>query len=364
VGFACMFAGCAGSSAASGPTRGSGLRLNELQVIGTHNSYKKAIQPELLEHMIEQRPGAISLDYQHLSLSDQLSLGVRNLELDVYWDPEGGRYADPLGNRLLEEQGIEPWPLEGAAALYEVGFKVIHGADFDFRTHHVRLEDALSEMREWSESNGNHVPIVVTVNTKYSKQDVPGAVDPAAFDELALRRLNDTIVAELAGRLLTPDDVRQNAESVAEGIRDFGWPRIDDVRGEYLFVLDQRGDVRSRYLEAYPGLFGAVFFTLSSGAELNSGFYVINDPVRDEHEIRKRVDEGYMVRTRADAGTHEARDDNLTRFRIARDSGAQVITTDYPIPDRRVSDRYMVRFGDGGFVRANPVTAGPAAPIE
>jgi hypothetical protein len=83
---------------------------------------------------------------------------------------------------------------------------------------------------------------------------------------------------------------------------------------------------------------------------------IINDPQRDGDRIRDLVRAGYIVRTRADAGTREARAEDRSRFEAAKASGAQVITTDYPIPDRKMSDRYVVRFDDGGFVRVNPVT--------
>ena len=41
---------------------------------------------------------ARDLDYTHRSLREQLSrLGIRQLELDCYADPDGGRFARPLG---------------------------------------------------------------------------------------------------------------------------------------------------------------------------------------------------------------------------------------------------------------------------
>jgi len=83
---------------------------------------------------------------------------------------------------------------------------------------------------------------------------------------------------------------------------------------------------------------------------------VMNDPVRDEAKIRDLVRQGFMVRTRADADTKEARANDLSRFEAAQRSGAQVITTDYYIPDRSIDDRYIVRFEGGGLIRANPVT--------
>lgn len=341
----------------------SGLQMNEVQVIGTHNSYKLAIQPELMEAMAKVNRNARSLDYQHLSLTDQLNLGVRNLELDVYWDPEGGRYADPLGNRMLRALGVEPWPVDpdDARALAEPGLKVIHDADFDFRTHHVRLEGALAELAAWTDANPTHVPVVVTVNMKQGRASVPGAVEPAPFDAGAHRAINDALRTTLAHRLLRPDDVRRGHPTLRAALAAGGWPAIDAVRGTYLFVLDHTGETMATYLAEFPNLEGAAFFTASAPGEPTAGVLVVNDPVLDEARIRDLVGRGYLVRTRADAGTTEAREEDLARFEAAQRSGAQVITTDYPIPDRRLSDRYFIRFERGAFVRRNPVVH-PARP--
>ena len=88
----------------SSPT--AGLRLNQIQVVGSHNSYKQAISPALLEYYQKRRPEvAESLDYWHPRLSSQLSLGLRKLELDVFHDPDGGRYANPSGLGWAPETG-------------------------------------------------------------------------------------------------------------------------------------------------------------------------------------------------------------------------------------------------------------------
>jgi hypothetical protein len=61
--------------------------------------------------------------------------------------------------------------------------------------------------------------------------------------------------------------------------------------------------------------------------------------------IRDLVGRGYVVRTRADADTREARADDPTRRRLALASGAQWVSTDYPAPGiaARFGSRYRVR---------------------
>ena len=74
------------------------LPMNRIQVIGSHNSYKKAIDPALFK--VLQRKDSVSvskIDYEHVSIIDQLDMGLLNLEIDIYADEKGGKYANPKG---------------------------------------------------------------------------------------------------------------------------------------------------------------------------------------------------------------------------------------------------------------------------
>jgi hypothetical protein len=67
------------------------------------------------------------------------------------------------------------------------------------------------------------------------------------------------------------------------------------------------------------------------------------------------VSEGFLVRTRADADTVQARKNDVRQREQALSSGAQFVSTDYAVPDRRFSD-YSVRFPRGQVARSNPVS--------
>lgn len=331
--------------------------LNQVQLIGSHNSYKRAGQPQLRELLRIYYPNIDEINYNHLSLTDQLNLGLRNLEIDVYNDPVGGSYANPMGNRMLRQANIEPWPRPEEDDLNTTGFKVLHDADFDFRTDHIDFVKCLGEMRAWSEAHPWHEPVIVTMNTKQGKPEVPGAVQAAEFDTLALKRLNDVIRTTMQGHLTTPDDIRRGRYDLRSAVVDGGWPTLHDLAGRFIFVLDEGDPTRARYIAAFPGLDGAVFFpTMDDDKSPLAAIFIINDPLKDQTRIKELVQQGFLVRTRADADTHEARDFNFARFDAAKASGAQVITTDYYIPDRSIDDRYFIRFDDGAFMRLNPVT--------
>lgn len=90
------------SPARSGRSPSASLRLNDLQVLGSHNSYKAAIDTSLMQILRQRRPEtARALDHAYPPLREQLEYGLRSLELDVFHDPKGGRYA-PHGLQLVE----------------------------------------------------------------------------------------------------------------------------------------------------------------------------------------------------------------------------------------------------------------------
>ena len=70
--------------------------------------------------------------------------------------------------------------------------------------------------------------------------------------------------------------------------------------------------------------------------------------------------QGFIVRTRSDAGTLEARADDPTRREAALGSGAQYVSTDYEEPDPRPEfNDFVVSIPDGDPGRCNPVNAPP-----
>src|SRR6185436_8649766 len=81
------------------------LRVNDLLSVGTHNSYKAAIpDAEMTQLRARSTRAATVLDYSHRPLAEELDDGARQIELDVYYDPQGGRFSDPLGPRMLGQR--------------------------------------------------------------------------------------------------------------------------------------------------------------------------------------------------------------------------------------------------------------------
>jgi hypothetical protein len=73
-------------------------------------------------------------------------------------------------------------------------------------------------------------------------------------------------------------------------------------------------------------------------------------------DIAGAVNQGFLVRTRADADTVEARVNDTTRRDRALASGAQYVSTDYMVPDTRFGP-YQARMPAGVVVACNPLRA-------
>ncbi|MDC7675352.1 phosphatidylinositol-specific phospholipase C1-like protein [Asticcacaulis machinosus] len=325
--------------------------MNDLQAIGTHNSYKIAIPPaELAVIATHSEAGARSLDYGHLPLKDQLDLGMRQLEIDVLYDPNGGRYSHPLLPRL---SGVA----YDATGMDRPGYKVLHMPDADVRSHCATFVQCLQQIKVWSDTHPDHVPILIMMNAKDGKSTVDGGTDALSYDAAAFEAL-DTEIRSVFGpdKLITPDEVRGDHKTLREGVMAGGWPSLNATRGKVFFALDEGPSKVAVYMRGHTSLEGLpVFVNSVSESADHAAYFTLNDPVKQFDRIQAAVRSGFIVRTRADDSTTEARTNDTSRFEMALKSGAQYISTDYPTPRPEFSP-YKVALPDGVAARTNPVT--------
>ena len=334
------------------------LPLNQFQIIGSHNSYKQAIDPPL-RAVLQQTDAAMAdaLDYSHIDLSDQLAMGLRNLEVDVYADTQGGRYAHPKGLGWVEDSAsVAPYDPEGK--MNAPGFKALHVQDVDFRSSCLTLEECLQELTVWSDAHPNHFPVFITMNAKDDPIDRPGFSEPEKFTAPVLDQLDKTILNALGKeKLLTPDQVRGITPTLEQAVLEGRWPTLAEARGKFLFILDETGEKRAAYVQGHPSLAGRVMFANAEPDTPEAAWLIMNEPIRDLKKIRKMVRKGYIVRTRADANTQEARENDQSKFEAACQSGAQIITTDYYRKSTHFPSDYVIRFDkDEPYFRVNPLT--------
>lgn len=358
---------CGTTTALEGPCRVavSGLRLNDLQVVGTHNSYKRAIPPAELAVIRDHSPeDAIELDYAHLPLSQQLDMGMRALEIDVVYDPQGGRYARPFLPAFAAERGAGT--SYDSSAMTQPGFKVLHVPDIDVRSNCATFVLCLREIKAWSDAHPDHVPILITMNGKDGKSEIPGGVQPLPFDAVAFEAL-DAEIRSVFGpdKLITPDSVRSHHKTLREAVLTGGWPALDAARGKVFFALDEGPEKVRLYMRGHASLEGLPVFVNSIGEDApHAAYFTLNDPIGEAARIKAAVKAGFVVRTRADSGTHEARSNDTVRREAAFASGAQYVSTDYPVP-RADFGSYMVALPADAPARCNPIrrdaVCGPAS---
>jgi hypothetical protein len=294
------------------------LRMNQVQVLGSHNSYHVAPTAAPWNLVPEWQ-------YSHDPLDVQFqSEGIRQIELDVYADPNG--------------------------------IRVVHVPDVDFGTTCARWVDCLRVVKGWSDAHPRHMPITILTELNDTSYGLPTPILP--WTGPAMDQLDAEIRSVFPPKdVITPDDVRGHHATLAEAVTTDGWPTIDSVRGKVMFVMDNGGSYRDTYTAGHPTLQGREIFTNSEVGRPDAAFIKLNDPIGDNATIRSVVAAGYVTRTRADADTHEARANNTVPRDAAIASGAQWVSTDYEVPGRAYGTPYFVSIPGGTPARCNPINS-------
>ena len=286
------------------------ININHIQFVGSHNSYKQTMPDGFVKQLMKVNPEVMeSLEYEHIPLAEQLDLGIRKLELDVFY------VAD------------------------EARFLVGHVQQIDMNSNCVTLRICLNQIIAWSKKNTTHAPIWISFNAK--DDYIFGLPSPEKFTPVAFK-LMDSIIEEMLGEnLIRPRD-----------IVDLQWPLLEEARGKFILILDEVGSKRDMY---YEGWQQRPMFTNAPEGHPAAAIMIINDPVDQLEEIQRLVKAGYMIRTRADADTREARDNDIRRKVAAFESGAQAVSTDYYLPATHFGNEYQVSLPEP--VQCNPITA-------
>lgn len=331
------------------------VSLNQFQVIGSHNSYKLPVPAQVKAGFQQINPRkAQALNYSHLSLTEQLNIGLRHLELDVLYDPQGGKFSFPVLAKSNATYHLNP---DEQRQLAKPGFKTLHIPDIDYKSHCYLFVRCLQEIKHWSEQHPTHHPIVILINAKESPAPIEYATPVKAFDKLAYERLDQAIFTALSHqKLITPDDITKHHASLNKAVQTDGWPEISASLGKFLFLFDGNQKQNQLYRNGHPNLRGRAMFASYPVSEDEAAFFIINNPIQRLSDIQHLVKQGYMVRTRADANVAGTTDLLTTQQQAAFTSGAQVISTDfYPNSPQTTRSGYQVSFTHHQFIRRNPL---------
>ena len=294
------------------------LRVDQLQVIGTHNSYH-------IREAGSNKREVRDWNYNHAPLDVQLDRGVRSFELDLH---------------------------------YKSGeFEVFHVPLLDEGTTCRKLVDGLTTVKKWSDAHPNHVPISFLFELK---KEGPGLdkrikeIDAEGFERL------DAVLDGVfpAARRISPDDVRGGAATLREGVLSTGWPTLAGSRGKVFFILHDEAKKRDLYLAGHPSLRGRVMFVRSDETRDDCATLVLDNP--RSSDIPRLAAVGYYIRTRADSNLNAPLSDNEARRTAAFASGAHILSTDFPHGESQAETGYVVEFTGAAAARVNPIS-GPEA---
>ncbi len=333
------------------------VRINQIQVVGSHNSYHTGLTPGVKAVLGKRNPKAVvSLDYSHAPLPTQFDNGVRQIEIDVHADAKGGRYAHLSADDAIKQAGLPPDPsYNDDGSMNQRGFKVMHVTGIDQRTSCTLFVDCLEQVKGWSKAHPRHVPIFILVEAKEEKPQLPGTPEPEPFTPAVFDALDAEVRSVFSpGEMITPDDLRGSSKDLPTAIRQHGWPTLDSARGKVVFLLDNR-KFTPMYSEGHPALRGRVLFTNSAPGTPESAFEEQNNGTLES--INASVKQGILVRTRTDEGTAEAHTNDTTRRELALKSGAQLISTDYPPGEKSQWSDFIVQLPDNLAARCNPLNA-------
>jgi hypothetical protein len=332
------------------------LKMNDVQVLGTHNSYKDWIAPEEFAIFMATAPKAAPpLEYAHEPIPAQLAWGIRQFEIDILYDPEGGRFLDPLLRRRALAEGKETPELAFREELAKPGFKVMHVPDLDYRTTCPTLVDCLTQIRVWSVANPEHAPIFVMLNTKETPASWEGAAPVATFDAAAWEALDAEVLSIFPKEaLITPADIQGKHPSVRDGVLANDWPTLGEARGRVMIGILAGRESTEPYRNGPGGIAARPMFVRAEAADPDAAWLMWDDPIANQDAIRKAVADGFLVRTRTEQDTVEPRANTTVKREAAFASGGQFISTDYYKPNPKFSD-YAVAMPGGAVARCNPL---------
>ncbi|AXK32200.1 hypothetical protein DVA86_05565 [Streptomyces armeniacus] len=336
------------------------LRLNQVQAMATHNSYHREVSFAEQKLMEAHDPNFRTLLYSHASLPRQVERQrVRGIELDVFPDPQGGLYADPLIRKSAQLPPLtDPdWR--------KPGFKVLHWADFDYQTSCVTLKGCLTQVKEWSDRQPGHVTVPILLELKQTdpRLEERGGAKSPPWDTAMLDALDAEIRTVFPDEdTVTADDIRREGQTLEQSVLEHGWPKVSESRGKAMFLMDNDDQ---KLQDAYraggrESLQGRVLFTDSEPGRPDAAFTKVNDPTgANKAVIQDLVKRGYYVRTRSDVPLDQASSGDTRMLTDALESGAQMVSTDFPVPGlaARYGSDYVAELPGGeDVVRCNPVT--------
>lgn len=271
------------------------LRLNEVQVLATHNSYKTMPNmyfSKVIEVIWGQkvRNGHYGMPF----LTDQLDSGIRGLELDI--------------------------------TMYGDDFILIHDPITDWRSNGPSLRLALEEIKIWSDVNQNHAPINLMFQVRSTFSPFSNKFGGLTQGDLIAL---DALFEEIFGAdMITPGEVKAGHSTLRQAVEIDGWPLFNDCKGKvYVTFLFDDKKAEQAYVNLDPTFStqkGFIFARLNEGLKDYTAVILADNAF--EEGLADLVSKNYILRTRIDEQFSHPED----RFKASIELGSVILATDYP----------------------------------
>ncbi|MPM66338.1 hypothetical protein SDC9_113245 [bioreactor metagenome] len=213
--------------------------------------------------------------------------------------------------------------------------RVCHIPIFDMNSSCYDLKTALKEIKMWSDNNPSHLPITILIEPKVAFLN-----EGTIFHQFSLAdaKLLDTDLAEgLGDSLYTPQDMMKGYTSFTQLRETIGSVPLEETLGKVLVIFHPSA-VTNDYYAADESLMTQKMFPSVSPDKENALFVLENDPYSEN--IASLVAQNYIVRTRADSFLFYSNE----KREKAVESGAQIISSDYPPSDTATQNNDYIAY--------------------
>lgn len=298
-----------------------GVKFNEVAYIATHNSYQLESVPsyqQIYRNLETVTFGLVDGNaplYNSDTLTEQFNAGIRSIELDIETVVDGD----------------------------DVSFVCSHSPLIDMTSSCYDFELALEEIRMWSDVNPRHLPITVIVEPKqFFLLD-----DGMRFLNLEYANKVDELLREVFGdKLITPADMMGHHATLKEMREADDWLTLEDCAGKVVVLLHDTA-VTNQYIKQDESIKSQAMFPMlryNSRDKDHASFLIVNNPDDIAKYSQELIyEKNLVVRTRVDSyGSYNEEDRRLTL-----ESGAQILSTDYPPRADMSGVEYYVDFVNG-----------------
>ena len=288
----------------------SSIKLNEIQMIASHNSYKKrgTALGKLFIGLGSDFRESNALKYGYKDFTAQFEAGIRSMEIDL--------------------------------RMRKTSFMLTHVPLVDNSSVAPDFAMALDEIKLFSDHNPNHVPIIILMEIKDDWMILDHALQVIGPDQLTL--LNQLLIDKLGDILFMPNEMLEADKTLLETVQSTGWPSVQSLLGKVIFVLHP-GNFTSPYYELDESLESQAMFlaVYKTGIAEDYASFVVHNEI-DVESISDLVDQGFMVRTRIDDYLIYEQDN----YDNAIMSGAQILSSDFTIGRSDLSSNDVIYLPD------------------